>query len=123
MGLVIARSRCQPVSVWQMSAPGSRHCSGPLVGWSCAAAKAEARLPWWNCRCGEIRMLDDVQMRAVIADDEPLARRGIRQLLASHQDVEVVGEARNGRETLHLIRTHGPDLLFLDVQMPELDGF
>ncbi|HEX4468833.1 MAG TPA: response regulator [Gemmatimonadaceae bacterium] len=68
-------------------------------------------------------MLDDVQMRAVIADDEPLARRGIRQLLTSQPDVEVVGEARNGRETVHLVRTLHPDLLFLDVQMPELDGF
>jgi two-component system LytT family response regulator len=68
-------------------------------------------------------MLDEVQMRAVIADDEPLARRGIRQLLTSHQDVAVVGEARNGRETVHLVRTLHPDLLFLDVQMPELDGF
>ena len=68
-------------------------------------------------------MLDDVLMRAVIADDEPLARRGIRQLLATHHDAEVVGEARNGREAVHLVRTLSPDLLFLDVQMPELDGF
>ena len=68
-------------------------------------------------------MLDDVHIRAVIADDEPLARRGIRQLLASQRDVDVVGEARNGRETLHQVRTLRPDLLFLDVQMPEPDGF
>ena len=68
-------------------------------------------------------MLDDVHIRTVIADDEPLARRGIRQLLASQRDVDVIGEARNGREALHLLRTLRPDLLFLDVQMPELDGF
>jgi len=68
-------------------------------------------------------MLDGVYIRAVIADDEPLARRGVRQLLAAQRDVHVVGEARNGRETLHLLRTLRPDLLFLDVQMPELDGF
>ena len=68
-------------------------------------------------------MFDDVHIRAVIADDEPLARRGIRQLLASQRDVDVVGEGRNGRETLHLVRTLRPDLLFLDVQMPEPDGF
>jgi len=68
-------------------------------------------------------MLDDLHIRAVIADDEPLARRGIRQLLATQRDVDVVGEARNGRETLHLLRTLRPDLLFLDVQMPEPDGF
>ena len=68
-------------------------------------------------------MLDDLHIRAVIADDEPLARRGIRQLLATQRDVDVVGEARNGKETLHLLRTLRPDLLFLDVQMPEPDGF
>jgi two-component system LytT family response regulator len=68
-------------------------------------------------------VFDDVHIRAVIADDEPLARRGIRQLLASQDDVDVVGEGRDGRETLHLVRTLRPDLLFLDVQMPEPDGF
>jgi len=63
-------------------------------------------------------------IRAMIVDDEPLARHGIKQLLAAHKDVEVVAEARNGREALRLLRS-GPvvDLLFLDVQMPELDGF
>jgi two-component system LytT family response regulator len=63
------------------------------------------------------------EMRAVIADDEPLARRGIRQLLAPHRDVTVVAEARNGIETVRALRSLHPDLLFLDVQMPELDGF
>lgn len=63
-------------------------------------------------------------IRAMIVDDEPLARRGIKQLLAPHKDVEVTGEARNGKEALRVLRS-GPsvDLLFLDVQMPELDGF
>ena len=63
------------------------------------------------------------ELRAVIADDEPLARRGIRQLLAAHRDVVVVGECRDGRETLRALQTLAPDLLFLDVQMPEVDGF
>lgn len=63
------------------------------------------------------------KIRAVIADDEPLARRGIRQLLAPHDDVVVVGEARNGREAVHVLRELRPELLFLDVQMPVLDGF
>lgn len=63
------------------------------------------------------------KIRAVIADDEPLARRGIRQLLAPHSDVAVVAEARNGREAVRMLRELEPDLLFLDVQMPELDGF
>jgi two-component system LytT family response regulator len=63
-------------------------------------------------------------IRVMIVDDEPLARRGIRQLLAPHKDVEVATEAHNGKEALRLLRS-GPlaDLLFLDVQMPELDGF
>jgi two-component system, LytTR family, response regulator len=62
-------------------------------------------------------------IRAVIADDEPLARRGVRQLLAPHADVTVVAEARNGAEAVEALRAHRPDLVFLDVQMPELDGF
>ena len=62
-------------------------------------------------------------IRAVIADDEPLARRGIRQLLASHPDVSVVAEARNGVEAVRTLRALEPTLLFLDVQMPDLDGF
>jgi two-component system LytT family response regulator len=62
-------------------------------------------------------------LRIVIADDEPVARRGIRQLLAPYDDVEVVGEARSGREAVRLIEMLAPDLVFLDVQMPELDGF
>jgi two-component system, LytTR family, response regulator len=62
-------------------------------------------------------------MRVVIVDDEPLARRGIRQLLATHADVEVAGEARNGREAVRILNALAPDLVFLDVQMPEIDGF
>jgi two-component system LytT family response regulator len=63
------------------------------------------------------------RIRAIIADDEPLARRGVRQLLSPHRDVEVVAETRNGRETVRALRELKPELLFLDVQMPELDGF
>jgi two-component system LytT family response regulator len=63
------------------------------------------------------------KIRAIIADDEPLARRGIRQLLGPHRDIAVVAEARNGRETVRALRALKPDLLFLDVQMPGLNGF
>src|SRR5262245_62077485 len=63
------------------------------------------------------------KIRVLVADDEPLARRGVRQLLARHPDMLVVAEARNGAETVAALKTHAPDLLFLDVQMPELDGF
>jgi two-component system LytT family response regulator len=58
------------------------------------------------------------EYRALIVDDEPLARRGIRQLLAPYPDVQVVGECRDGREALHALASHQPDLVFLDVQMP-----
>ena len=63
-----------------------------------------------------------MSIRALIVDDEPLARRGIRQLLEAYDDVHVVGECRNGREALAAFDTLVPDLVFLDVQMPELDG-
>ena len=62
-------------------------------------------------------------IRALIADDEPLARSVVRGLLAGYADVDVVGESRNGTETLGAIRSLAPDLVFLDVQMPDLDAF
>ncbi len=61
--------------------------------------------------------------RVLVADDEPLARRGVRQLLALHDDMIVAGESRNGPETLRALNALVPDLLFLDVRMPEMDGF
>jgi two-component system LytT family response regulator len=63
------------------------------------------------------------EIRALIVDDEPLARRGIRQLLAREPDMVVVGECRDGRSALAALDTLAPDLVFLDVQMPELDAF
>jgi two-component system LytT family response regulator len=62
-------------------------------------------------------------IRALIADDEPLARGVVRGLLAGYADVDVVGESRDGSETLGAIRALAPDLVFLDVQMPDLDAF
>jgi len=61
-------------------------------------------------------------IRALIVDDEPLARRGIRQLLAPFADVVVVGECRDGREAVRSLAALKPDLVFLDVEMPGLDG-
>jgi len=63
------------------------------------------------------------EIRAVIVDDEPPARRGVHQLLAPHGDVRVVGEAGDGSEAVTVIRATRPDLVFLDIQMPGLDGF
>jgi two-component system LytT family response regulator len=62
-------------------------------------------------------------IRAMIVDDEPLARRRLRDLLASAPDVEVVAECANGKEAIQAIEASLPDLLFLDIQMPQVDGF
>lgn len=62
-------------------------------------------------------------MRVVIVDDEALARQRVRRLLQNEADVEIVGEAESGREAVTMIRALQPDLVCLDVQMPELDGF
>jgi len=63
------------------------------------------------------------KIRTLIVDDEPLARERIRDLLALEPDVEVLAECENGQVALAAIRRYAPDLVFLDVQMPELDGF
>src|SRR5262249_52114908 len=64
-----------------------------------------------------------MSVRAIIADDEPLARERVRSLLASESDVEIITECSNGAQTLKATQEHRPDLLFLDVQMPRLNGF
>ena len=63
------------------------------------------------------------RIRAVIVDDEPLARRRIRRMLAHDAEVDIVGDCGNGKEAIAAIRTLSPNLVFLDVQMPEIDGF
>jgi len=63
------------------------------------------------------------RLRTLLVDDEVLARLAVRQALAPHPDVEVVGECGNAEEALQAIRALAPDLLFLDIQMPGMDGF
>lgn len=62
-------------------------------------------------------------IRTLIVDDEPLARRGLELRLGAHPDVEIVGQAGNGREAGFAVAALKPDLMFLDIQMPEMDGF
>jgi len=62
-------------------------------------------------------------LKTLIVDDESLARRGLLLRLKNIADIEIVGEARNGREALNLISEKQPDLVFLDIQMPGISGF
>jgi two-component system LytT family response regulator len=64
-----------------------------------------------------------MKIRTLIVDDEPLARERLRKLLAVESDIEIVGECADGRQALAAIKKESPDLVFLDIQMPELDGF
>jgi two-component system LytT family response regulator len=63
------------------------------------------------------------KIRTLIVDDEPLARRNLRLLLEKDPQIEILEECRNGREAVESIEQHAPDLVFLDIQMPEMDGF
>ncbi len=62
-------------------------------------------------------------LRVAIVDDEPLARSALRSALTTLDGVEIVGEAEDGREAIGLLRTEAPDVVFLDVRMPGVDGF
>lgn len=62
-------------------------------------------------------------IRALIVEDEPLARERLKMYLADEPDVEIIGECADGRQAVSAIRSLGPDLVFLDIQLPELDGF
>ena len=62
-------------------------------------------------------------LRVLIVDDEEIARQRVRRLLDREEDVEIVGEASDGAQAIDSIRLLAPDLVFLDVQMPEVDGF
>ncbi len=62
-------------------------------------------------------------MKALIVDDERIARQELRRLLAAHPCIEIAGEAHNGEQALELIAKLAPDVMFLDIQMPEMTGF
>jgi two-component system LytT family response regulator len=71
----------------------------------------------------ERRVDEATPIRALIVDDEPLARRRVREMLLGDAGVEIVGESANGPEAVQAVREGNPDLMFLDVQMPGMDGF
>ncbi|MBN9788568.1 DNA-binding response regulator [Pseudonocardia sp. TMWB2A] len=62
-------------------------------------------------------------IRAILVDDEKLAIQGLQLRLEAHDDVEIIDTCQNGREAIRKIKTHKPDLVFLDIQMPGFDGF
>lgn len=62
-------------------------------------------------------------IRTILVDDEPLAIQGLELRLMEHEDVEIIDKCSNGREAIRSIKTHKPDLVFLDIQMPGFDGF
>jgi two-component system LytT family response regulator len=62
-------------------------------------------------------------IRTILVDDEPLAIQGLELRLQNHDDVEIIDKCTNGREAIRAIKTHKPDLVFLDIQMPGFDGF
>ena len=64
-----------------------------------------------------------MSIRALVVDDEPLARRAIQRFLGKHTGVDVVDECGDGESAVRTIRERKPDLVFLDIQMPEMDGF
>ena len=64
-----------------------------------------------------------MSIRTILVDDEPLATQGLQLRLQAFDDVEIVATAANGREAIRQIKTHKPDLVFLDIQMPGFDGF
>ncbi|HVE34230.1 MAG TPA: response regulator, partial [Gemmatimonadaceae bacterium] len=66
---------------------------------------------------------DAPRIRVLVVDDEPPARKRLRTLLSTESDLEIIGEAASGSEAVKMIAAERPDLVFLDIQMPGLDGF
>ena len=64
-----------------------------------------------------------MRIKTLIVDDEPIARERVRRMLREESDIEVVGECGNGAEAAIFINENKPDLVFLDIQMPEMNGF
>ena len=88
----------------------------PVCDYSCPFLVSSA---WFHRRTAATPM----KIRAIIVDDEPLARQRVRLLLAEEPDIDILAECPDAFHALDQILATKPDLLFLDVQMPEMDGF
>src|SRR5688572_1784467 len=87
--------------------------------WAARSRRRASPTASWSPR----RLMADSRWRVLIADDEPAARRGVRQLLSAYPEFEIVAECRNGAEVLRALDEAMPHVVFLDIQMPGLDGF
>lgn len=118
-------SRCRSIS-YECSLFGTRVAVG-AIGIEAEPPRAGISLFSLSRRAGSgllLSRMDDISMiRAILADDEVLARRKLRQLLRDVPEVEIAGECSTASETIDLSRTVSPDLIFLDVRMPGMDGF
>src|SRR5262249_350278 len=116
--------RRPPGAAWgsRTSASGSGPHSAPEPESMHAPMRAPFASKW---PCPASPMTDPVhpRLRVAIVDDEPLARAVLREFLSAAADVEIVAECANGFEAVKVVAELRPDLLFLDVQMPKLDGF
>lgn len=68
-------------------------------------------------------LTNSIQIRTLVVDDEPLARQRVVSLLKNYPEVQLIGECRNGEEAVEAINSKKPDLIFLDIEMPGMDGF
>ena len=117
-----AQARRAPVWGWRTCGHGSARCTA-----SDATLVAEERGDRWHVEltlpaAGRAGMSGDT-LRVVIVDDEPLARTVVREYLKHHAGVEIVAECGNGFDAVKAVTELSPDLMFLDVQMPKLNGF
>src|SRR5262249_25593892 len=94
--------------------------------WRSSRARKAVQSQRCACRivsCVRSQIMKPGKWKALIADDEPVARRGVRQLLAKFPEFTVAGECRNGAEVLAALDNLSADVVFLDIQMPGIDGF